>query len=117
MTHVEDYYEHIKSGKIYRKFVTEVMDATNATNGRAMALYQDHDGKLFVRDAAEFDLKFKLAADQVAAESCYKSKTLHNLPFSLKAQSLIAKTQHLGIALLNHIKQIGKNDTCQNSKS
>lgn len=68
----EHYYKHIKTGKIYRKFLLEIVDATNETDGRIMVLYQNSSGDMFVRKSSEFNIKFELIADQIAAEKEFK---------------------------------------------
>lgn len=47
---------HLKTGRIYT-VVGEAIDATNATQGRVMVIYE-RDGRRFVRDAYEFQEKF-----------------------------------------------------------
>ncbi len=47
---------HWKTGRIYT-VVGEAIDATNATQGRVMVIYE-RDGRRFVRDAYEFQEKF-----------------------------------------------------------
>jgi len=70
---VTDYYRHIKTGKIYRKFNIELIDATNATDGRHMALYQNANGDMFTRELTEFFAKFEPCDNQEDAESRFKA--------------------------------------------
>lgn len=68
----EHYYRHIKTGKIYRKFLLEIVDATNTTDGRQMILYQNSNGDMFVREQEEFNAKFDLIDDQQRAMLYFK---------------------------------------------
>lgn len=70
---MKDYYRHTKTGKIYRKFNIELIDATNATDGRQMALYQNDKGDMFTRELSEFDAKFEPCANQEDARVLFKN--------------------------------------------
>ena len=54
--------EHIKTGNIYR-VVGEALDATNMSRGMHMVIYR-REGKTFVREASEFQAKFRAAIKQ-----------------------------------------------------
>lgn len=51
-------FEHMKTGNRYDVWDEIATDATNATEGRKMVIYERHDG-LYVREEAEFDEKFR----------------------------------------------------------
>ena len=53
---------HLKTGNKYTLHGI-VIDATNSTDGRRMALYSNSDQVLFVREISEFMEKFK-ASDE-----------------------------------------------------
>lgn len=50
--------EHLKTGNIY-DVVGEAIDATNARDGQVVVVYT-RNGRLFVRDKAEFLAKFRI---------------------------------------------------------
>jgi len=51
--------EHLKTGNIYYVLeLSEIIDTTNSRDGTPVKLYY-RDGKFFVRDAKEFEKKFK----------------------------------------------------------
>lgn len=51
--------EHLKTGTIYYVLeLSEIIDTTNSRDGTPVKLYY-RDGKFFVRDAKEFEKKFK----------------------------------------------------------
>lgn len=70
---MKDYYRHIKTGKIHRKFNIDLIDATNATDGRQMALYQNSNGDMFTRELQEFNAKFEPCINQENARKQFKS--------------------------------------------
>jgi hypothetical protein len=49
---------HKKTGKSYM-YLEDVIDCTNATDGRKMALYMNEKRELFVRECDEFHEKFE----------------------------------------------------------
>lgn len=51
-------FEHLKTGNRYSVWGDIATDATNATEGRKMVIYERHDG-LYVREEREFDDKFR----------------------------------------------------------
>lgn len=55
------FYQNKKNGKTYKLLCNSVRDATNATDGRIMVLYESVEtGQKFVRETKEFDEKFTL---------------------------------------------------------
>jgi len=53
-------YKHLKTGNIYNVLVeTTAINSTNAQDGQVMVLYENKDGKLFVREITEFNEKFE----------------------------------------------------------
>jgi hypothetical protein len=55
--------KHIKTGKLYTLHGI-VIDATNTTDGRRMALYSNSDNIFFVREISEFMEKFAHGDEQ-----------------------------------------------------
>lgn len=55
---MEKKWKNKKNGKIYSIENDFIINATNAQDGQVMVLYRNDEGKLFVRDKAEFLLKF-----------------------------------------------------------
>lgn len=51
-------YRNLKNNKFYEVINDAVIDATNNSNNTIMVLYKDDQGKLFVREKAEFHQKF-----------------------------------------------------------
>jgi hypothetical protein len=49
---------HKKTGKLYT-YIRDVIDCTNATDGRKMALYMNDKHELFVRERNEFHARFE----------------------------------------------------------
>lgn len=50
---------HNKTGNLYRVCAQSVVDCTNSRDGTECTLYE-RDGKVFVREAAEFKEKFTI---------------------------------------------------------
>lgn len=73
MMELKEYYYHIKTGNFYRVFAFDITDATNATDGRKMVLYQNHNGDMFVREQSEFNDKFAECNDQKIAGNFFKN--------------------------------------------
>ncbi len=52
-------YLHLKTGHIYWVIEKVAINCTNKDNGTIMVVYRNNQGMFFVREAIEFNEKFK----------------------------------------------------------
>jgi hypothetical protein len=53
------YYINLKNKKKYKLLSSNIINSTNSEQAQIMCLYQDEQGKKFVRERNEFFMKFQ----------------------------------------------------------